>query len=558
MSRTRQGEYLLKRYPDGMTLPSRNFFVIDPDVHTDKVKDMQVVAEQCVTLCMLDADNDFFLYYPFDPERTAKRQLSPPLLTEGGIEPLAFADGSRGTFAYCRRTLAVAYPDRLKLFAIDSDDVITLDVRVKMLTAGKERFLVALEDAPQLLVVTVEGSVIGTIDIDGELVAMTDGEQPHLLTRKNGELFFDGEACPAVEVPITDIALQADGGLLLGHSDAEAGIRLNGPEAKELVYKMAVLRMGIDCAGSLWVLNDRGEMRRFLPEPYYEPSLSEPLTLLFDSFKADTRWSTLKLDYELPEGSSVTVRIESAPCVKPGCATPGDAPVVREYRDVTEILLCGMCGATLKVTLNLLSDSVRRRTPVLHTVRAEFDVKSYVDYLPACYRDCNEESLERYLAMFRSGMERVESKIDNSAEMIDPLRTDASLLEWLSGWLGLARDTRWPEAKWRVFLKRAPALYAGLGTPAAMSEAIAIYCGEPPGSIEENVVIDGELRPFGFCVRMKPELLLEARDIEVIESIIRAFKPAHTQGRLYVDRRLSEKREFVVGESVLPYNTEIQ
>ncbi|UFH59987.1 phage tail protein [Sulfurovum mangrovi] len=312
-----------------------------------------------------------------------------------------------------------------------------------------------------------------------------------------------------------------------------------------------VVTFGIDCNENLWVLGADHTLYHFSnPHRYIDESETSET---FQSGNDLTVWTHLKIEGEIPKvhydtskGSELLVEIT-------------DGTKTESYRDATNIYLYGFKGKSLHCRMILRSDEdTHTLAPILFSVKAVYDKKSYAEYLPAYYREEREtlyqpvdpEILYRFLAIFQEIMETFEEKIEDTHEMLLPALCDSNYLEWLSSLLGIARDHRWPEEKWRRFLQEAPTLFRGLGTESSMQRAIELYCDEKP-TIER-------IGTFEFCVKLSGDKTKNSRDVEVIESIIWAFKPAHTVGRLYRDHTLNEDQSLIVGESVLPFNTKIE
>ncbi len=85
-----------------------------------------------------------------------------------------------------------------------------------------------------------------------------------------------------------------------------------------------------------------------------------------------------------------------------------------------------------------------------------------------------------------------------------------------------------------------------------MKRAIELYCNEKPEIKDDYNDIN---KLWTFCVTLKPDKIKDQRDIDVIESIIETFKPAHTNGRLLIGYK---KEAFVVGKSFLTIDTQIK
>lgn len=125
-------------------------------------------------------------------------------------------------------------------------------------------------------------------------------------------------------------------------------------------------------------------------------------------------------------------------------------------------------------------------------------------------------------------------------------RAPAEFLEWLAGWVALARRDGWSEEQERRVLSRIVPLYAARGTRDGVREALALFTGLPSEAIEivEHDASDvfqldvtstlgrdsrlggGTARAFHFEVRIP---LAEAVGTEgAIRAILDQEKPAHT------------------------------
>jgi phage tail-like protein len=321
------------------------------------------------------------------------------------------------------------------------------------------------------------------------------------------------------------------------------GVKTQPDEMPPIDKKINVLMYDTDCRGNVWVLSTGYELYHFThPHRYKSPRRTRKT---FRSGSALTLWTHLYIDAEIPEGTKVVVKIT-------------DGKKSETYVNATRIYLYGFTGDFLLYQMALESNEAETLSPTIYSVTVVSDKKSYMDSMPAYYKEgldasqqpVDPETLYRFLAIFQEIMEQFEGEIEQTHKLLLPALCESDYLEWLSSLLGIARDHRWEEERWRNFLSAAPKLYRGLGTQAAMEEAIYLYCGERP-----------EIRrigPFEFCVELPASYTEEEADREVIESIIWAFKPAHTVGRLYRDYAGNRDQTLIVGESVLPYNTQIE
>jgi phage tail-like protein len=153
--------------------------------------------------------------------------------------------------------------------------------------------------------------------------------------------------------------------------------------------------------------------------------------------------------------------------------------------------------------------------------------RSYMDYLPAMYRE--DDFTMRFLHIFEDIIQPLESMIDNMYFNFDPAITHASFLPWLSTWVGVAMDERWPEDRRRQLLASAVELYRWRGTRLGMMEYLRIYTGVVPQITEPSAKGKGkgQLAPHQFMVELEG-IVPGSVDAIIIKAIIESQKPAHT------------------------------
>lgn len=307
------------------------------------------------------------------------------------------------------------------------------------------------------------------------------------------------------------------------------------PEKPKLKSDPSIGAFGWDCKDDVWIINEKNhKLEHYLKTKVYEEKAEFDHTFISDS--EYTHWSKLKIDWELPDNTAVKIAVRV------------DDKEEEHFDSMPNMLLYDFVGTSLKVKLTLLSQGSHYHTPKVRAMNAIVNEKSYVDYLPAYYQQ-DKEVLSRFLSIFQEVMSGFEEKIEKSAEMLDPLKCDEDYLAWLSQLLGINRDYRWEVGRWRKFLAALPELYRNLGTKKSMSDAITLYCDEVP-EIKDDLEDD----PWSFCVYMSDKIVKNERSVEVIESIIEAFKPAHTTGKLSL---AYDSESFMLGQSYLTLNTKI-
>lgn len=152
----------------------------------------------------------------------------------------------------------------------------------------------------------------------------------------------------------------------------------------------------------------------------------------------------------------------------------------------------------------------------------------YLNYLPSIYHD---DVTSRLMGLFESIMMPVGWNIENFDLFLDPQTAPAEFVDWLSEWFQVGFDHSWTDRKKRQVLSECHLLYARRGTRYALSRLLQIYTGQPP-----QIVEDGQ-PPFTFTV----QLPFRERDVnrQMVEQIIEANKPAHTNYVLEFDPRLN-------------------
>jgi phage tail-like protein len=182
----------------------------------------------------------------------------------------------------------------------------------------------------------------------------------------------------------------------------------------------------------------------------------------------------------------------------------------------------------------------------------------YLRFLPELYEQ--DELMGRLLMLFESFWAPIEMQIGATPYYLEPRMTPTRLLPWLAGWLGLDLDGRLPEDRQRELVRSAIWLYRRRGTKQALQRYLEIFTGGrvhivehrasdfrlgPEGRLGLGVALGRGNRPHTFTVRLhlprdsasepvSEDRRQEKRTRRMIEAIIEAEKPAHTDYTLIV------------------------
>jgi len=146
--------------------------------------------------------------------------------------------------------------------------------------------------------------------------------------------------------------------------------------------------------------------------------------------------------------------------------------------DVQDFSLKDEKKSFLFVAARFFSD--RTSTPLLSQMRVEFDVESFMEYLPRIYREPSlarverageapnitpeSDFLKRLVSLFQGLFEDVENEVDSLERYFDPHAAPADALAWLATWLAVELDLGEPEARIRESIARAFRRYQWRGT----------------------------------------------------------------------------------------------
>lgn len=208
-------------------------------------------------------------------------------------------------------------------------------------------------------------------------------------------------------------------------------------------------------------------------------------------------WNRLKAAIDLPAGSHVRFYVHAgalaAPPPPPADDGVFDAPWRALPGDLTDFFidLAGRPAEALWLGAHFGNDL--DATPVLWQARLAYDQSSYLPALPPIYRPGPGDGnfLQRYLSLFESFFDELETAIDDLPGMLDPAAAPAAALPWLAGFLALDLPEAQDGPAQRAAIAGAFARYGRRGTVAGLRAALQDEAGV-------RALIDEPLQAMGW------------------------------------------------------------
>lgn len=255
-----------------------------------------------------------------------------------------------------------------------------------------------------------------------------------------------------------------------------------------------------DSKGNLYVINSKDELTLLVrnklnmqdDKGYFEGTyISKPI----DSQTCKTRWHRLLLEGDFGSGTQVDFLyyisdkglhddeiVKLSPESWHNCVSKTSAVQGTEKRDA--LFLDDVKGRYLWFKI-ILSGS-EQLSPVIKSINIFFPRTSYLDYLPAVYREDSAGNglLERFLAIFESIFFEIDFTIDHIGRFFETSGAPPEFLSWLGSWLAVSIEKDWPEDKKRLFIRKAVSLYKKRGTREGLEESIELFTGKKPFIVE--------------------------------------------------------------------------
>lgn len=352
----------------------------------------------------------------------------------------------------------------------------------------------------------------------------------------------------------------------------------NEQAAPELVpgYRGAVTKLTVDGTGRLFIFNARErvvkvfkQQQGFFPRHQFEDEKSLPtgqfFSPVFDSTNPGQQWHKLVLDAEIPDNTQVQVSYLISDIERYEIDECEWLPLLPNPRDA---LFRGSGGRYLYLKVELIG--TEQQTPTVKSIRVYFPRLSYLRYLPAVYQEdeTSRDFLERFLSLFETFFANIEERIDHIDRYFDADAVDRDFLPWLSIWLAIAIDENWTEQQLRDLVKNVPQLYRQRGTREGIAATIELFTGDRPLIIEpfqldQDIGSDAPKKvqeqfkqwygdnPFRFWVLLNPLQVNSKLELQTIQRLVDADKPAHTEAGL----KVLQPWIYLDGETYLGFNT---
>jgi phage tail-like protein len=160
--------------------------------------------------------------------------------------------------------------------------------------------------------------------------------------------------------------------------------------------------------------------------------------------------------------------------------------------------------------------------------------------LPSVYQEEDEFTM-RLTEAFDDALAPVVATLDNLSAYFDPRLAPEDFLSWLAGWVAVELDETWDMARRRQAVLKAVDLLRRRGTAVGLADEVGIVVD---GEVEivENGGSGWSIDPGSPMVgSATPSLVVRIRiadpgrvDVERIEGIVRAAKPAHVPHRIEI------------------------
>lgn len=475
------------------------------------------------------------------------------------------------------------FPEPKSIAVSDLDVYVAYNGKISCLARVNYQIRWEREIAEDIRIASLGKDHLYVLDVKNKGVFKADREWNLLEIRLKKENDTDFK----LDKPV-DIASDFKNNIYILEADKREILKFN-PEGRytetiPIAYEEGLipLALAVDSNGNIF-LSFKGEKGVVLLKRHRKYSADGIyITKALDSTTFNCQWHKVVIDAEVPENTQIRLSyfasdekyLSSNPRWSEPLVNPKDA------------LLVNSNGQNIWFKIEMRSDDMGIKSPLIKSLKVYFPRLTYLRYLPATYQEdlSSKDFLERFLSLFETFLGDFEAKIGDVPVLFDIEATPKEFLGWLSTWVGAFWDENWEEVKWREFLSRAMQLYKQRGTRKGLSEIIKIFTGKYPIIVEPfQLRCTGEEHkkelnrlfgsdPYSFCVLLKPGQVKTETERNTVKRIIETEKPAHTNGGLqvlqpwiilgahtYLEVNTSlSKPEFILGKAVLPIDTVLE
>lgn len=163
--------------------------------------------------------------------------------------------------------------------------------------------------------------------------------------------------------------------------------------------------------------------------------------------------------------------------------------LLKEYGHIRKVntddlLLHELTGRYLWIAVTVIGAKVDSRFCV-DGFSAEFPRSSFLEYLPEVYQQEDDGFFERYLAVFQSLYEDLETEIDRIVQYLDYQTAPEENLNLFAEWTGRwNQNGQWEPSQLRHLIRHLQKLQSGRGTWTVMKEMIRLMTGQDAFIVE--------------------------------------------------------------------------
>lgn len=197
-----------------------------------------------------------------------------------------------------------------------------------------------------------------------------------------------------------------------------------------------------------------------------------------------------------------------------------------EIRNPQDILLHQVQGRFLWLGMSLWGNGTE--SPRIRSIQIFFPKEVWNQYLPELYQGKDQEFLERFLGIFQSLYQDMETRIRTDTSYLDLQAADEEMLLWLADWIHVENGHLWSTGHLREYLKDGAALFEQRGTARGLLRMVELFTGEKPYLIERTA---GD-NPHRCMLLVKEEAIADIHRYRAAERIIREGTPAGMEVKL--------------------------